>query len=139
MNKSQFQQLKQYVGPDLLNYILNCDQVTSKSDYDQLSLTSNQIPILDDLHEKIQQCRIQFIVQGGYGDGVDFHLRQITSKGTSLFNSYRLICGGQLASPTTSDPLVSYLQNICVREYPNLLMKSSGASYRSPLKGPRTG
>lgn len=131
--------MKQYVGTDLINYILNCDQISGKSDYDQLGFSSSQIQVLDDLYEKIQQCRIQFIAQGGYGDGVDFYLRQITSNGTSLFNHYRLICGGQLALPTTSDPLVSYLQQICVREYPNLLMKSSGASYHSPLMGMNLG
>lgn len=139
MNKSQFQQLKQYVGPDLLNYILNCDHISGKSDYDQLALSPDQIGILDNLHQKIQQCRIQFIVQGGYGDGVDFHLRQITSNGTSLFNHYRQICGGQLTSPRSTDPLVSYLQEICIREYPNLLMKSSDSSFWSPLMGMNLG
>lgn len=135
MNKSQFQQLKQYVGPDLLNYILHYDQITGKSDYEQLELLSVQIQVLDDLHDKIQQCRIQYIVRGGYGDGVDFYLRQITSDGTSLFNQYRHTCGGQIALPSSADPLISLLQQICIREYPNLLMKSSGASYHSPLMG----
>jgi len=139
MNKSQFQQVKQYVGSDLLNHILNSDQITGKTDFDQLGFAAKQIQVLDDLYGKIQQCRVQFIAQGGYGDGVDFHLRQITSSGTSLFNHYRFICEGKLATPTNSDPLVAYLQNICVREYPNLLMKSSGASYHSPLMGMNLG
>ena len=129
MNKSQFQQLKQYVGTDLLNYILNFDIVTSKSDYDKLELQPPQLEILDDLHTKIQQCRIQFIAQGGFGDGVDYYLRQITVNGTSLFNYYRHLCGGQLAAPTSSDPIISYLQKICITEYPNLLMKSSDVSH----------
>ena len=139
MNKSQFQQLKQYVGPNLLNYILNYAKITSKSDYDQLELLPVQVEVLDDLHTKIQQCRIQFIVQGGFGDGVDFYLRQITSNGTSLFNHYRQLCGGQLASPTSTDPLTSHLQQICIREYPNLLMKSSGTSYPPPWIGMNLG
>ncbi len=139
MNKSQFQQAKQYVGPELLNYILNCDQIVNKSDYEQLVFTDKQIQVLDDLYGKIQQCRIQFIAQGGYGDGVDFHLRQITSNGISLFNHYRIICEGKLETPTTSDPIVAYLQEICVREYPNLLMKSSGASHYLPLMGMNLG
>jgi len=130
MNKSQYQQLKQYVGLDLLNYILHCDKITSKSDFDKLELLPVQVEVLDDLHVKIQQCRIQFIVQGGFGDGVDFYLRQITSNGTSLFNYYRQICGGQPTSPTSTDPVISYLQQICIKEYPNLLMKSSGTSHR---------
>jgi|GEM_PF-5093557 len=133
MNKSQFQQLKQYVGPDLLNYILHYDKTTGNSDYPESELLPVQVQVLDDLHTKIQQCRIQFIVQGGFGDGVDFYLRQITSNGTSLFNHYRQICGGQLASPTSTDPVIWYLQQICIREYPNFLMKSSGASDRLPL------
>jgi hypothetical protein len=133
MNQDQFQQLKQYVGSDLLNYILNCDNISSSSDYEQLEFLVAQVNVLDDLSAKIQQCRIQFIVQGGYGDGVDFHLRQIQSNGTSLFNHYRQICGGQFASPTSADPLILYLQKICIREYPNLLMKSSGVSNQPPL------
>lgn len=139
MDNSQFQQLKQYVGPDLLSYILHYDKITSKSAFDQLELLPIQVEVLDDLHAKIQQCRIQFIVQGGFGDGVDFYLRQITSNGTSLFNHYRQICGGHLASPTSADPLISYLQQICIREYPNLLMKSSGASYPSHMMGMNLG
>jgi hypothetical protein len=134
MNQGQFQQLKQYVGSDLLNYVLNCDNISSSSDYNQLEFLVNQIYVLDDLSAKIQQCRIQFILQGGYGDGVDFELREIQSNGTSLFNHYRQICGGQFASPTSADPLVLYLQQICIREYPNLLMKSSGVSHNFPVR-----
>jgi len=135
MNKSQFQQLKQYVGPDLLNYILNCDHITSGSDYDQMEFAVKQMQVLDDLHDKILQCRMQFIVEGGYGDGVDFYLPRIQSNGTSLFNHYRQICGGHFASPTSGDPLVQYLQQICIREYPNMLMKSSSGLRRSPTIG----
>lgn len=135
MNQGQFQQLKQYVGSDLLNYILNCDNISSSSDYNQLGFLVNQDDVLDDLFAKIQQCRIQFIVQGGYGESVDFHLRQIQSNGTSLFNHYRQICGSRFASPTSADPLVLYLQQICIREYPNLLMKSSGVSHHFPMMG----
>jgi hypothetical protein len=133
MNKGQFQQLKQYVGSDLLNYILNYDQIIQESNYEQLELLPNQVLVLDDLHEQIQQCRIQFIAQGGYGDGVDFYLRQITVNGTSLFNHYRQICGGQFASPTSADPLIWFLQEVCIREYPNLLMKPSKSSGYMPL------
>lgn len=135
MNTKQFQLVKGYVGTDLLNYILNCDHITWKSDYENLELQSVQVEVLDDLHAKIQECRILFIEQGGFGDGVDFYLRRITLNGTSLFNHYRQFCGGQLASPTSTDPLISYLQQVCIREYPNLLIKSSGTSYWSVWTG----
>lgn len=135
MNNSQFQQLKQYIGTDLLTYILNFKTISKVSEYDKLELPPVQIEVLDDLYAKIQQSRIQFIAQGGFGDGVDFYLRQITVNGTSLFNNYRQLCGGVLSEPTSSDHLVAYLQKICIREYPNLLMKSSDTSYTLPWMG----
>lgn len=135
MNKNQFQQLKQYVGTDLLNYILNYDKITIKSDYDTLEIQPVQIEVLDDLNAKIQQCRIWSIEQGFFGDEVDYYLRRITSNGTSLFNHYRQFSGGQIPSPNSTDSLILYLQQICIREYPNLLMKSSGRSNWSPWMG----
>lgn len=139
MNNSQFQQLKQYVGIDLLNYILNLEAISKRSEYDKLEFQLVQIEVLDDLYAKIQQSRIQFIAQGGFGDGVDFYLRQITINGTSLFNYYRQLCGGLLVEPTSLDPVISYLQKICIREYPNLLMKSSDTSYGLPWMGVNLG
>ena len=126
MNKSQFQLLKQYAGLELLNYILSCDKITDKSDYDQLELLPVQVQVLDDLYIKIQECRIQYIKQDGFGDEFRIYLSPMTISGMPLLNYYRQICGGVIVSPDSSDPLVSYLQQICIKEYPNLLMKSQG-------------
>jgi hypothetical protein len=132
MNRKQFQQLKQYVGTALLNYILNFNDINNKSDFDKLEIQPVHLKVLDDLYANIQQCRILFIERGGFGDGVDLYLKRLTSNGTSLFNNYRLICGGQLILPTSTDPLISFLQQICIREYPNLLMKTSGTTLLEP-------
>ena len=129
MDNGQFQLLKQYVGPNLLNYVLNYDKITNDSSFDKLELLPIQVDVLDALHARIKQCRFQWIEQGGFGDGVDIFLRLLTSNGTSLFNHYYQNCGGHLVSPTSADPLVSYLQQICIEAYPNFLMKSLGLSY----------
>jgi hypothetical protein len=67
-------------------------------------------------------------MQGGYGDGVDFYLRSLKAGNDSIFNAYRKICGGEFPVIQTEDKVLSFLSNICVREYPNLLIKSSTPS-----------
>jgi len=61
MDNGQFQLLKQYVGPNLLNYVLNYDKITSDSAFDKLLLLPIQVEVLDDLYDKIRQCRLHFI------------------------------------------------------------------------------
>lgn len=81
--------------------------------------------VLADMHEKIQQCRFQYIAQGGYGDGADFYLRRLLHNSESIFSHYRTMCGGVAESPMSDDPVIAHLQKLCICDYPNLLMKST--------------
>lgn len=126
MDRSQFQQLKQYVGADLLNYALNQTDIVYHSDFESLTINDAQMSVLEDMYGKIQQCRFQYIIQGGYGDGVDFYLRRLLHNGESIFNHYRRMCGSVAEILTSDDPVIAHLQKLCIRDYPNLLMKSVG-------------
>lgn len=129
MDKKQFQNIIQYCGTRLINYILNSGvEISRNTDFDSLNLSAKQISVLDDLHQKITQCRIQFVMQGGYGDGVDFYLRSLKAGSNSIFNAYREVCGGAFPVIQAEDKVLSFLSNICIREYPNLLIKSSTPS-----------
>ena len=129
MDKKKFQIIKQYVGTQFLNYILNSDDdINQEFDFDNYKFSDNQTSVLVDLSNKIEQCRIQFVVQGGYGDGVDFYLRSLKNGKNSLFNSYRNLCGGDYPTIETEDEVLKFLINIAIREYPNLLLKSSTPS-----------
>ncbi|WP_462151457.1 hypothetical protein [Pseudoalteromonas xiamenensis] len=134
MDKKQFQNIIQYCGTGLINYILNPDvEILRNTDFDKLNLSKEQTSVLDDLYQKITQCRIQFVMQGGYGDGVDFYLRSLRAGKNSLFNTYREICGGGFPVIKTEDKILSFLSDICIREYPNLLVKSSTPSHHQYL------
>lgn len=126
MDKKKYQNIIQYCGTRLINYILNYDvEISRNTDFDSLNLSEKQTSVLDDLHQKITQCRIQFVIQGGYGDGVDFYLRSLKTDKDSIFNAYRKICEGEFPVIQTEDKVLSFLSSICIREYPNLLIKSS--------------
>lgn len=139
MDRSQFQQLKQYVGADLLNYALNRTDIVYQSDFESLTIDGTQISVLTDLHSKIQQCRLLYVRQGGYGDGADFYLRRLLHNGESIFSHYRTMCGGVAESPTSVDPVIAHLQKLCIRDYPNLLMKSTGGSSIPVMGGTNVG
>lgn len=139
MDKSQFQQLKQYVGADLLNHALNRTDIVYESDFESLEINDAQMPVLADMHGKIQQCRFQHITQGGYGDGADFYLRRLLHNGESIFSHYRTMCGGVAESPTSDDPVIAHLQILCIRDYPNLLMKSVGGRNLPVMGGMNVG
>ena len=124
MDSSKFQQLKQYVGAELLNYALNRTDIFYQSDFESLKVDDAQMFVLTDMHQKIQQCRFQYIAQGGYGDGTDFLLKQLLHNGESIFIYYRTECGAVADNPTSHDPVILHLQRLCIRDYPNLLMKS---------------
>lgn len=133
MDNRQYQIIKQYVGVKLLNYILNTvEQITYETNFDDFEFSEEQFSVLDDLSNKIQQCRIQFVVQGGYGDGVDFYLRALKVRDESLFNVYRKQCNGTFFLTNSGDKILDFLINIAVREYPNLLVTSSSGS---PIHG----
>ena len=134
MDKKKFQNIIQYCGTGLINYILNPDvEISRNTDFGTLNLSKEQTSVLDDLNQKITQCRIQFVMQGGYGDGVDFYLRSLRSGNNSLFNTYRESCGGGFPVIKTEDKILSFLSDICIREYPSLLVKSSTPSHHQHL------
>ncbi|OGT96538.1 MAG: hypothetical protein A2X80_12690 [Geobacteraceae bacterium GWB2_52_12] len=139
MDRSQFQQLKQYVGADLLNYALNRTDIDYQTDFESLTINDEQMSVLVDIHGKIQQCRLQYIAQGGYGDGADFYLRRLLHNGESIFSHYRTICGGVAESPASDDPVIAHLQRLCIRDYPNLLMKSTGGTNLPVMGGMNVG
>jgi hypothetical protein len=125
MNKQQLQQLKQHLGADLINYALNPTDVTHESDLESLEITELQSFALKDMHQKIQEARVQYITDGGYGDGANLLLRMLTHEDDSIFNHYRKICGGQDEISLSNDPVIEFLQKICIHKYPDLLLKST--------------
>ncbi len=139
MDRSQFQQLKQHVGADLLNFSLNRTDIVYQTDFESLTINDAQMFVLTDMHGKIQQCRFQYIAQGGYGDGADFYLRRLLHNGESIFSHYRTMCGGVAESPTSDDPVIAHLQILCIRDYPNLLMKSTGGRSLPVMGGMNVG
>lgn len=134
MNQQQYQNIKQYIGSKLLNYILNYaeEQTLETSPFDSLNLNEQQVSVLEDLFKQIQSCRINFILQGGFGDGVEFYIRSRTHENDSLFNHYRRLCGGSTpVFNTGKDKTLAFLVNICIREYPNFLLKTSNQRIHS--------
>lgn len=129
MDKGKFQQLKQFVGAELLNYSLNRNDIRYHSDFSDLEFSSEQLDCLKNLSSQIQNCRIQSIVRGGFGDGLEFDLPRLQVNGHSIFNHYRFTCNGPLLNPTSTDAVISYLQHICIRDYPNLLIKMTGRNF----------
>jgi len=128
MDESHFRQLKQYVGAELLNYALNRTDIAYQSDFESLAMDDAQMSVLEDIHRNIQQCSLQCVEQGGYVDDADFYLRRLFHSSESIFSHYRMMCGGVTESPTSDDPVIEHLQRLCIRDYPNMLMKSTGGS-----------
>lgn len=139
INKFDFQQLKQYLGAELLNYALNRTDIAYETNFECLALNDVQMSVLADMHSKIQQCRLRYIIQGGYGDVSDFQLRRLLHKGKSIFSEYRERCGAVAESPTSDDPVISHLQRLCIRHYPNLLIKSTGGPSLLAMEGMNAG
>jgi hypothetical protein len=76
MNNQSYTIIKQYLGPQLLSYILN-REIESDRQFESYGFEGPQLTALNQLYSLIQQCRIQFIQQCGFGDGTDFYLRQV--------------------------------------------------------------
>lgn len=132
MDGSQFQQLKQYVGAALLNYALNRTDIVYQSSFESLTINDKQICVLEHIHQTIQECRLTHIFRGGYGDGVGYMLGELFHNGESIFNYYRMSCDGVAESPTSDDPVIMHIQTLCIRNYPNMLIKSVG-NHRFPV------
>jgi len=129
----RIQLIRQYVGIDFLVYVLNINnEVIDTQNFDNTELNETQKQILDNLYSNIQECRLQFVMRGGFGDSIDFYLRNQKHGVDSLYNAYRKVCGGLFPAISDSeDELKSFLFKLCIREYPNLLIKSVKGDYSS--------
>lgn len=126
MNQKEFQLVKQYVGIELLRFILNKSNLTNNDQFNSLNLNQNQINVLSDLYQKINSFRIQHVCQGGYGDEIELYLTRLRHNNENIFNHYRKLCGGNLPNNKKSnDPVLDFLELLSKNNYPNLLIKKA--------------
>ena len=135
MNKDKFQIIKQYIGINLLNYILNTNEkINDETDFDKYSFVEIQLSVLRDLSQTIQDNRIQFVLDNGRGsDGtsLEYFLTRSKVGEISLFNYYRTLCGGACPESKSDDQVLNFLAALCIREFPTLLLKLMGSTHPS--------
>ncbi|EOX3391848.1 hypothetical protein ACPFUO_003468 [Vibrio cholerae] len=130
----KIQLIEQYIGKRLLGYVLNLsDDYLHVQSLNDVALSEQQTEVVDVLAKTIQECRIQHVVNGGFGDCVDYYLKSLKSGEESFYNQLRKHCNGKLPFYESNDELLKFLYSICVREYPNLLLKQSRNSFNVGL------
>lgn len=119
----KIQIIEQYIGATLLAYTLNINTKKPISHTtNEIKLSSEQVTVINNLSTLIETTRINYILAGGTGDDISRDLSQYNSTNNGLFNIYRQQCGGDIPTFATDDAVLSFLYEICIREYPNLLL-----------------
>lgn len=137
LERRKLQLLKQYVGEELLVYMLNCEENTLNQIMSgEFDLNENQLHVLNELYKVIKDIRIQYVESDGYGDGTSDRLRTLYDKNFNLYNDYRRICGGEIINYYSGDPLLDFIVEITIKVYPSLLLKSSldRSSFNTAIK-----
>lgn len=124
MNQGQYQILKQYVGVDLIEFVVNFRCKISDSDQlIDLALNPQQMSILDTLDSLIQTSRIKFITGGGFGNDVRLMLQVSGIDVADWFHGLRVKAGGQVPSINHNpDALKQLICEQALKYYPLLLL-----------------
>ncbi len=125
MTKNDFQKIEQYIGANLLNYILNVDFIKAGQLYEDYTFTPRQEDTLDDFKRTIQEIKIAISTREETVDNIIFYLRRMDKSGFNLFNWYRRACGQTLDEFTCDDKLLEHIINLFYREYPLLILKTT--------------
>jgi len=125
MNSNQFINCLYYSGEGFLNYILNSDIRVGVS-FENQGFSESQKDVLDDFYKRIQEIRTNSIKGDLYGDVVVQYLPTINKN--DLFNQYRLTSGGSIPQISSEDNLHNFLSEICISQYPILLLKKYSES-----------
>ncbi len=118
------EQIQRYIGSKLLLYTLNIDSEDAFSPR-QYEFSIEQKKVINTIIINIQEYRRMNIEEGNIGDDISHFLRGWASDNSGLFNKFREICYGEIASYKSEDKLLNFIFHICVREYPNLLLLDS--------------
>ena len=124
MDQGQYQILKQYVGLDLIEFVLNFQRKISDSDLlIDLALNPQQISVLNALDSLIQSCRIKFITDGGFGNDVRLMLKVSGIDVASYLHDLRKQSGGNVQGVNhNSDPIKQVICDQALKYYPLLLL-----------------
>ncbi len=68
MNSSKFQEIRQDIGMELVNFALNRIDLKNDSDFSNIQFSTIELTILNYIYSEIRRFRILHLVQGGYGD-----------------------------------------------------------------------
>ncbi len=125
MNQGQYQTLKQYVGVDLIEFIVNFQRKILESDQlIDLALNPQQMSVLDALDSLIQTCRIKFVTGGGYGNDVRLMLQISGIDIANYFHGLRAQSGGTvLGVNQNADKIKQFICEQALRYYPLLLLR----------------
>ena len=124
MDQNVFQNIKQYLGHKFLTYILNMN-FNPGAQFNEIAFSAQQLGVLSSLNIIITNSRIQFIHNGGFGDGAIFNLAEYVDD----FNIFRAKCGGKIPQMLDEDPVNLYLKKLAIKFYPILLIKTEFSNF----------